>query len=137
MIRYIYISLEKVLQDNIITETERAELLRIFNNIINPVESSATCDCCVDIVGKKICLTGDFDCMSKSELSALLEERGAIIKSNVVKNLDYLIVGNQGSGQWVQGNYGTKIKKAMEYNDKGSNIIIAKEEEFLNSINII
>ena len=32
------------------------------------------------------------------------------------------------------GNYGTKVKKAMELNCKGCNISILKEEEFIKSL---
>lgn len=132
----IYYSLKKVLEDNLISESERTELLNIFNSIINPVASNAVCECDLQISGKKICLTGDFDCMSRDELSSKLEECGAIIKNSVVKTLDYLVVGNKGSSQWTQGNYGTKVKKAMEFNDKGCNIQIIKEDDFLTSIEI-
>ena len=132
----IYNSLEAVLRDNVITESERDELLTIFNSIIDPVGSTSTCDCDMNISGKKICLTGDFDCMSKSDLATRLEEKGAIVKGNVVKGLDYLIVGDRGSSQWAQGNYGTKIKKAMELNSKGSHIEIIKESDFLSLIEL-
>lgn len=132
----IYISLDKVLEDNIITESERTELFTIFNNIINPVESSHICNCSIEVSNKKICLTGDFDCMPKSELSAILENQGAIIKNSVVKDLDYLIVGNKGSSHWVQGNYGTKIKKALELQSKGCSISIIKEDDLLTAIEI-
>lgn len=132
----IYVSIKKVLQDNIITEDERTELFAIFNNILDPVESNCACNCSIDIFEKKICLTGDFDCMSRAELAEYLEKQGAIIKNSVVKNLDYLIVGNKGSALWAQGNYGTKIKKAMEFNSKGCNIEIIKEDDLLSNIDI-
>lgn len=132
----IYASIKKVLQDNIITEDERTELFTIFNNILNPVETSCTCDNSIDIIQKKICLTGDFDCMSKSELADILTGKGAIIKNNVVKDISYLVVGNKGSNKWSQGNYGTKIKKAMEFNEKGNNIEIIKEDDFIISMGL-
>ena len=40
----IYDSLEKVLSDNIITDSERDELLLLFANIVNPVDAAASCN---------------------------------------------------------------------------------------------
>lgn len=129
----IYKSLEVVLEDNVITETERTELLELFESIINPVKDNEICNCKIDIEGKKICLTGEFTCMSRDDFYCFLEQHGAIIKNGVVKDLAYLIVGGEGSSQWSQGNYGNKVKKANEYNEKGCEIIIIREDNFMSS----
>ena len=126
----IYEKVEEILEDGIITDDERNDLFSLINTILNPVDESCS-DICIQIDGSSICLTGEFDCMSKAELSMLLESMGAEIKKNVTKSLDYLFVGGKGSEQWSQGNYGNKVKKAMEYNEKGGNIAILKEEEIL------
>ena len=127
----IYGAVEQVLEDNIITEGERKYLFALFNNILNPVDCNAR-KCSIDVIEAKICLTGDFDSMSKSELEKTLELQGAIIKKTVVKDLKYLIVGGKGSDKWAHGNYGTKVKKAMEWNEKGANIEIIKEEDIVS-----
>lgn len=129
----IYSSIERVLEDNIITEDERAELLSLFNNILNPVETEKTMTE-TDISGVKICLSGDFECMSKKALATELENRGAIIKNSIVRDLKYLIIGDKGSEQWAHGTYGAKIKKAMELNEKGCSIEIIKECDFISLI---
>lgn len=126
----IYESLEMALEDNIITDGERTYLLNLYNNIINPTYVDEQIEC-IDINCKLICLSGDFECMSKVELSSILSQRGAIIKNSVVKSLDYLIVGSKGSDQWIHGNYGSKIKKAMELRAKGAKVEIIKESDIL------
>ena len=129
----IYSKIEVILEDRIITEDERADLFALINRILNPVDDTDS-DICIQIEDSSICLTGDFECMSRNELSALLESMGAIVKKNVTKTLNYLLVGNKGSDKWSQGNYGTKVKKAMEYNENGSNIEILKENDILSVI---
>ena len=72
-------------------------------------------------------MTGDFACGSKSEVGQQLIEKGAEIKENVSKSVDYLIVGDNGSDKWAQGTYGGKIKKAKELQAKGVSIEIITE----------
>lgn len=126
----IYSTVEEILADSIITDEERKELFALINTILNPVDDSCP-DVCVQIDGSTFCLTGEFECMSKMDLSALIENMGGIVKKNVTKTLDYLFVGSKGSDQWSQGNYGNKVKKAMEYNDKGASIAIVKETDIM------
>ena len=57
-------------------------------------------------------------------------EHGGVIDSCVKKTTDYLIVGSLDCDAYAHGTYGTKIKKAIEYNDKGANIQIIKEDDF-------
>jgi DNA polymerase-3 subunit epsilon len=44
------------------------------------------------------------------------------------KTVDYLIVGGQGSDSWKYGNYGGKVSKAVQMQEKGSGILIVSEE---------
>lgn len=84
-----------------------------------------------DLNGKQICLSGNFICCSKSEISFKLEEMGAIVQKNVTSKTDYLIVGGNGSSDWAYGDYGTKVKKALELQGKGKNIKIISEQDFI------
>lgn len=129
----IYDTVFDILADGVITEAERAELFSLINNSLNPVKSShIQLEVCMD--GAVVCLSGEFDCMSKSDFAKLLVDRGAIVKNNVVKSLNYLIVGDRGSELWAHGNYGTKVKKAMEFNEKGGKIEILRESDILSSV---
>lgn len=84
----------------------------------------------VEVCGKQICLTGDFDCGSKGEITAKLESLGAIVQKTVSGKTNYLIVGKHGSDKWSYGNYGSKVKKALDLQSQGKDIKIIKEEEF-------
>lgn len=127
----IYKSIEKVLEDNIITNDEREYLFSLFNRILDPISSVEHSLGSISLVNAKICLSGNFNSMPKNQFAKMLEADGAIIKNSVVKDLKYLIVGDNGSTNWSQGNYGSKVKSALEWNDKGKNIEIIQEKEFL------
>ena len=74
-------------------------------------------------------MTGEFESGSRTEISNRLEQMGAVINNHVVKSVDFLIVGGNGSNAWASGNYGTKVKKALELQEKGSKIQIVREAE--------
>lgn len=105
------------------------ELISFFNMLNDPVTMCS--DNCTDfcISGKTFCLTGEFDYGEKSMVINSLTEQGGILQKNVVKSLDYLIVGNKGSDSWSFDHYGGKVKKAMEYNEKGCHIQVVQEHD--------
>lgn len=131
----VFITLEQVLEDKKIDDDERELMLNIFQEILNPVQASEH-ECISCLTGKHCVLTGDFNFGPKSLVEDYIIEKGGVIDNSVKKSTDYVIVGAQGSAAWKQGNYGGKIKKAMEYNekygDKGVNIEILTEEDFFN-----
>ena len=130
----IYNKLAEVLEDGVITAQEHNELIQLFQTATNPVETTS-CTCEVnDLTGKNICLSGEFDYGSKEEVSALLTGKGAIMQNGVTRKTDILVVGGQGSSAWASGNYGTKIKKALELQTKGISILIVREADFFDSI---
>jgi DNA ligase (NAD+) len=71
-----------------------------------------------DIAGKKFCFTGGLDSMTRKEAHELVEEKGGIPKTSVVKDLDYLVSNAEEET--------TKIKNAREQGTK-----IITEQEFL------
>ena len=85
-----------------------------------------------ELLGKLVCLTGEFKYGQKSEVTKLLEEKGAMCKDGVTSKTDLLIVGGQGSSSWKCGTYGGKIKKAMEMMEKGATIKIYDEDEVVS-----
>lgn len=127
-------SIEKALEDNILERYELEELLSIFKNLINPTRQIISNCECFKLQNKIVCVTGEFDTHPRQDVVKYLEDNGAIIKNTVVKNTDYLIVGGLGSCNWKCGNYGSKIKKAIELQDKGSNINIINECDFIKLV---
>lgn len=134
----IYNKLAEVLEDGVITKKEHDELVHLFQSADDPVEANALdCNCAkIDLMGKRICLSGEFDYGSKEEVSKILIKKGALVQPSVSKTTNYLVVGGQGSSAWCAGNYGSKIKKALELQTKGIEIMIVREKDFFSSIGV-
>lgn len=130
----IYNSLCEICEDGIITSCELKGLLNLLYKLVDPINNNSCACSAVVICGKSICLSGDFSHGSKSEVSAMLVDKGATIQTSVSKKTDIVLVGDCGSDAWLAGNYGTKIKKAMELNSKGAKIEIIKESDLFNAL---
>lgn len=124
----IYDAVCKVLEDGIIEQSELDFLLGFFKQQIDPISTESS-DTDIDLNRKAVCITGDFDGGSRDEILEKLEIKGAIISNNVTRKTDILLVGSKGSDKWSNGNYGNKVKKALELQEKGHKIIIIKESD--------
>ena len=111
---------DKVLEDGIVTKEESEYMTSIITDILNPVDALKEQINSVD--GKYVCLSGNFTYGSKSKVEEYITKRGGIIDKNVKKSTDILMIGNEECKEYSNGSYGTKVKKAIEYNEKGSNI---------------
>lgn len=87
------------------------------------------------ILDKHFCLTGEFAYGNREDVEKLIVDHGGICDTSVKKATDYVVVGALGSENWKQGTYGAKIKKAMEWQEKGSNVQIVSEDNFLAALN--
>ena len=119
---------ETVLDDGVITDEESVHLINIINSILTPVESLK--EQITSVRGKHVCLSGNFSHGQKSDVEKLITKNGGIIDSGVKKSTDILIIGDYESQAYAHGNYGTKVRRAMELNSKGSTISIIKEADF-------
>lgn len=54
-----------------------------------------------------------------------------MIDKSVKKTTNILLIGDCECQAYANGTYGTKVKKAMEYNAKGCNIQIIKEADLI------
>lgn len=129
----IYSIIKNVLEDGKITDDEYNELMCTFNNFINPLKEEIT-NCKLNFQDKIFCLTGTFNCGSKDSIEERIIDKGGICAKGVTSKLNYLIVGGAGSDAWKFGNYGGKVQKAMELKEKGQNIEIISEEDFMNNL---
>ena len=126
----IYHTLTDVLADGVIEISEMDAMLSLFQRVSDPI-SSIGCGCeKIAIEGRTFCLSGDFVNGGKTAISNILTSRGGIVLNSVSKKIDVLIVGGMGSSEWSAGTYGTKIKKALELQEKGIDIKIIKEVDF-------
>lgn len=122
-----------VLEDGVITEDEREYLIEILSDYDDPVEKKSESITDVTFEGSKIVLTGEFTSGTREEVTKKLEGMGAEVQNNVTRKTDFVIVGGYGSSDWAHGNYGTKVKKALELQANGNNIRIIKEDDFFRS----
>ena len=120
---------ERVLEDSVITKEESAYITAVIDDMLNPVQAlSAQVN---SVEGKHVCLSGNFAYGPKSAVEKYIVAHGGIMDSGVKKSTNILLVGNEGSQDYSNGNYGTKVKKAIEYNEKGCKIQIIKEADFV------
>ncbi|MGE4282404.1 MAG: BRCT domain-containing protein, partial [Clostridia bacterium] len=115
------------LSDGVLEDSELASMLELFEQITDPVANTCTCE--FDIEGKTFCLSGEFEYGEKAAVQEILSQKGGIPVNGVTKKTDYIIVGSKGSDAWCAGSYGTKVKKALEMQEKGMPIQIVKERD--------
>jgi NAD-dependent DNA ligase len=78
----------------------------------------------------EICLTGTFQFEERQRIGEMLLVLGARMVDSVRRTTKYLIVGNLTSQGWSNGNYGNKIKRAIEMRESGHPIVIVSEDHF-------
>jgi hypothetical protein len=57
-----------------------------------------------------------------------------MFNNNVVKDTNYLVVGNKGNPCWVYSCYGRKVEKAVELRKAGHKIMIIHEDDFWDAV---
>ena len=129
----IFSTINKVIEDKTISYNENKELIELFRKFLNPIEVKN--DTFITLLEKTVCLSGNFINGTKDEIGELIINNGGVISSSLTKKTNILVVGGEGSKDWSYGNFGTKVKKAMELKSKGIDIEIFGEEDFLNLIN--
>lgn len=126
----IYSLIDNILSDGIIEEEERMQLFKILNEEQVCDASPARIN---SLSGKRICLTGTFSFAQKKEIEEKISAYGGINEPNSIHTYtNYLFVGGHGSTSWAYGNYGNKVKKAKEFQEKGHHIQIMGEDALKN-----
>lgn len=98
------------------------------------VEYDDPCD--FTFCGKSFVLTGIIGEVERSELKAMIEERGGVVKSSVSRKVDYLVVGIEDSTMVKDKNGGKsrKILDAEELRANGGEIRIISGEYFIRHL---
>lgn len=120
-------ALDKILEDSIVTKEEALYIQKLIDEILDPVE--ALRKQIYDVSNKHICLSGTFEYGTKSEVEEVIIFNGGIRDENLKKTTNILVVGNSECQSFSNGSYGGKVKKAIEFNEKGANIQIIKESD--------
>ncbi len=135
--------LNNILEDGIITEEERQDLLETVQKITG-TESEATdvtyeastevWEDSVDdvkIADSVFCLSGEFVSGDRNHVDTNLRLRGAQTSPNVNSDVDYLVIGTLASRDWLYTSHGRKIEKAILLKRKGAKIAIITERTLL------
>ncbi len=128
--------IKKTLEDGIIDDEEKQSLLTILKDYTDPVgaaQANADSSGCV-FCNNTFVLTGDFKHGQRKDIENMIIEAGGLVKSGVSGKTSYVVVGALGSPDWSNGNYGTKIKKAMELKERGNPIRIITEEQLFDAL---
>ena len=116
--------LQECAMDGYVDEDESKKLLSAFTFAVNPMAKSVSS---IEFKQKAFCLTGVFDHGAKPEIENYIKEKGGTTLKSVTKKCDYVVVGGQGSRDYAMGNYGTKVKKALDWQAKGVPVKIISE----------
>ncbi len=136
----IYRRVRDVLADGIITEDERADLYDTIGKMLGGTleETGATDGLAtrlpidnverIEIPGRRFCFTGKFVYGPRTKCERAVIELGGEVQNGITKKLDYLVIGTFASRDWAHTSHGRKIEKALDYKQKGKEILIISEE---------
>ena len=140
--------IKKVLLDGLIHDEERNDLVSfmlqfvshlneearncfVSNEIESDVPTAIYGQPPVDFENRSFCLSGSFQLFgSKSEIEGIIQSRGGVVVGAMTKNVNYLVVGSNGSSDWRFGSFGRKVEKAMQFKSKGITIEVIDEHWF-------
>jgi NAD-dependent DNA ligase len=83
-------------------------------------------------VGKKFLFTGKMVALSRADGQRRVKELGGVVAGSVSKDLDYLVIGDDGSPLFGAGVKGEKVLAAEKLIAKGATLKIISENEFLS-----
>ncbi len=142
-----------ILSDNIITENERNTLIASMADFVDAdISSSLSREkfeqikhdysivgiCAVDpqiiFPNKLFCFTGESSRGTRKDIADIISVHGGKFHDRVLKETDYLIVGNEGSPCWAYSCYGRKVEAAHKIRKNGGKIIIANEVDLWDAL---
>ena len=84
--------------------------------------------------GKKFLFTGKLAAMTRAQAQSYVDEAGAENAGSVSKDLDYLVIGDDGSFLYGAGTKGEKTLAAEKLIANGSSLKIISETDFLKMV---
>ncbi|MBB3231890.1 BRCT domain-containing protein [Halomonas stenophila] len=136
--------LQEMLADRHLDAEEEAELMGLLLDYIGggsldgdttASRQASTLPLCqpapeVEFEGCNFVLTGKFITGTCRECEAELAARGAAPQQAPTRATHFLVIGNLGSSDWAQSNYGRKIQHAVELRDQGLPIHLVSEQHW-------
>lgn len=140
--------LDDILEDGIITEDEKKDLLATVQKITgthfcetgDATDNTTECfDDISDIPHDNIgfCFTGKFKSGSRKTVESKAQSLGAMTSKVVLLCTQFLVIGTLASRDWKFQSHGRKIEKAMSLKEKGHDIYVISEEHWLAAIQVI
>ena len=122
--------LEQVLADGQVTPDEQALLARLATTYAHPVSDAPV----TEVAGRRFVLTGNFETPGgKEAVKEMIGAAGGRVTENVSRATGYVVVGALGSDAWAYGNYGQKVKKALDLRLTGAGEVqIVSEAALMN-----
>ncbi|HEM3514436.1 BRCT domain-containing protein [Streptococcus suis] len=87
-----------------------------------------------DVAGKVIVITGSLRPMTRQDVIAFLERRGAVVQNYISAQTDILIAGHKQLNLFDPDKRSKKYEAAMSRIAEGQSIIILSEEKFFNMV---
>ncbi|MDQ8819860.1 BRCT domain-containing protein [Streptococcus ruminantium] len=87
-----------------------------------------------DVAGKVIVITGSLRPMTRQDVIAFLERRGAVVQNYISAQTDILIAGHKQLNLFDPDKRSKKYEAVMSRIAEGQSIIILSEEEFFNMV---
>jgi len=135
--------LNNILEDGIVTQEEREDLLETINQITgvrfeetglaNGMATEFFEDDIDNVTyeGACFCFTGAFVSGVRRVIEDCVAKKGATIKKNITKEVTYLVIGTLASRDWRFTSHGRKIESALKLKNKGIPINIITERTWL------
>lgn len=145
--REIAARLNRVFADGVVTEEERADLAALLQAVTGgqpKAPSGAGRSTRLPLndplpqlafAGRTFVFTGQFVYGPRNACEAEVVQRGGHCSSGVTKKVDFVVIGELCSRDWLYSTHGTKIQKAVEYRDeRGVPIAIVPEDAWVAAL---
>jgi hypothetical protein len=138
----LYNRVAEMLEDGYLDQAESVELLGLLRQfsgqipLAEQVENLATSlpldrpFPAITFADNIFCLTGQFLSGSRKECEEVILALGGQCHPRVTSTVNYLVVGNLGSIDWVHTTFGRKIEQALTIKQKGHPIFIVGEDHW-------
>jgi len=135
--RVIHERLCKALADDVLDAEEEAELLELLAHAIGGAEPETQASSrlpltepppAVRFAGHRFCFTGRFYSGTRAQCMQQTIERGGEATDRLTRDVHYLVIGQNGSLDWLHSTHGRKIEAALAFNAKGCRVAIIDEE---------
>jgi len=115
---------------------ERAEVIDRLLEYVTVLDATAeaetsSADGAGPLTGKQFLFTGTLTSMKRKDAQDQVQALGGQTPDNIVKELDYLVIGDEDFAKFQGGWRSSKLKKAESFNAQGARIAIIGETEFL------